>query len=684
MLQIRNFALEDWQEQAVDLWAAGDGVGLHRGTLEIFTGGGKTLIALSCAARAAMLDPDLKLAVVVPTQALARQWIEAIVRFTNIPRDAIGLLGAGGKDSLSSRQVLVCVLNTAAVRLPRMAAEVSPVMLIIDECHRAGADTFRRVLETPAKYRLGLSATPERDDFDSEGEPVRYDEQAVARGIGRLVYSFGLKEAREIGWLPPYEIHHHGVLLSDTEREQYEALTRQVDDLAKKLQAMGVETWRSRRLSIRSDDLGRIARAYVATTSKRKDLLYRCHARNRVAARLVLEAMGESEGHRVLLFHERVSEATALYRTLLRAIPDRDLALEHSKLPEQERRRSLERFRVGDARVLVSVKSLVEGIDVPEADVGISVASSSSVRQRIQSLGRVLRRSFVNEGPTKRAFMHVLYVRDTVDEQIYAKEDWSDITGPTNNLYWHWSPGEDPQKSPEAGPPREPRASEETIWESFGRAMPEVPMAWAGSLVGQEYSVDTLGNVTNSSGLSISNPQAVGRIVELVRGRPGGRFRVTPKYRFVLVSQSDGESSKWYAGGRLDEPFTGDSSSMNPGAASTQPERPLQSGDPFDGPLDASRGTYRLRQKSGGVIERRGMRGSVEWAIATNDAPSVLAENARNVLSAWRSVVAQGMEFYVNDSWMAWYRQDGQAKFLATVPDGFSWPSPLITKTGEE
>ena len=110
-----------------------------RGTLEIVTGGGKTLIALACAARAAAQRANLRLAVVVPTEALARQWREVIISHTTLNNDEVGLLGSGGNDSLSTKRALVCVLNSAAKRLPDDARNGQPLMLVIDECHRAGA-----------------------------------------------------------------------------------------------------------------------------------------------------------------------------------------------------------------------------------------------------------------------------------------------------------------------------------------------------------------------------------------------------------------------------------------------------------------------------------------------------------------------------------------------------------------
>ena len=391
----RSFELVDWQRDAVRAWTSGASAP-YTGTLEIFTGGGKSLVALACAEEAARIEPDVRIAVVVPTEALARQWVEVFRRYSNVDASEIGLLGAGGSDSLATHRVLVCVLNTAAKKLPEQAVRAQPLMLVVDECHRAGAPTFAKVLATPAQFRLGLSATPDRDEIDDDGEPLEFDEQLVGRSLGGVVYRFGLRDARSIGWLPDYTVHHHGLTLLPAERQEYEQLSRRIDEAADDLRDLGGESTRARQLQARDDDVGRAARAYVALTSNRKDLLYRAAERGRVAARIVGSALEVGE-RRVLLFHERVADAVALWETLSDTLP-MEVRLEHSKLSDAVRAKALADFRSGEAPILVSVKSLIEGIDVPDADVGVSVAASSSVRQRIQSLGRVLRRRFDDDG----------------------------------------------------------------------------------------------------------------------------------------------------------------------------------------------------------------------------------------------------------------------------------------------
>lgn len=682
-MHTRGFELADWQQEAVDAWVTGDGRPFH-GTLEIFTGGGKTLLALTAIARVSEAHPDLRVAIVVPTEALARQWITSLTKYTDVDPADIGLLGAGRKDSLHTRRVLVAVLNSAAKQLPAMARDVQPLMLVVDECHRAGAPTFSAVLRTPSPFRLGLSATPEREEVDEHGEPLQFDEQVVGREIGAVVAHFNLKDARRVGWLPDYDISHHGLTLLPEERREYESISRRIDELGDELKQQGVDTTRAMAMRGRQGDLGELIRAYVGLTTKRKDLLYRADERTRVAARLVVDAMSTAD-RRILLFHERVDQAAALRDQVQAALPEVRVALEHSRLPDRERTEAIAAFRSGEAPILVSVKSLIEGIDVPEADVGVSVASSASVRQRIQALGRVLRRTFDQDdaaGP-KHADMHVLYVADTVDELIYAKEDWSDLTGEGANHYWRWSL--DPEVGPERqeGPPASPRPTEEQEWQRLGEQVPEQPTKWLGVLSGQEYSVDTLGNVKNEWGTTIANPQGVDRMVQGVRGRPGGRFRVTPEHQLVLVSRESDGGVEFLVAGGLGERFRAVDVDESPPDDGRVDVARLVAGDPYPGPANADGGEYYLRMKRGGVIERRSKAGA-EFALVEGSPWPDREQNAKALLAAWREAVGRGITFSVNDQGHAWFEAGGQRRFLANVAGGFAWPTDSIEEDQSE
>lgn len=662
--RVRGFTLHAWQADAVDCWCRGADGRPFRGTLDVFTGGGKSLIALACAERVMQQVPATRIAIVVPTQALARQWRDVVLANTDLDPEQVGLLGAGSLDTLSNHLALVCVLNSAAKRLPEMASRTQPLLLVVDECHRAGAPEFSRVLQAKADFTLGLSATPARDEVDEDGDPIEYDEQLVGRAIGPVVYRFGLADAKAAGWLPDFHIEHHGVLLRKDELARYQQISRRIDDLSSDLEAFGGDPWTARRWSTRNDAAGKAARAYTAAVGRRKDLLYRARERGRVAERLVaMEALAGAQ--RMLLFHERVTEAEALFKRLA-ARRHASVAIEHSGLPDSVRKQALAGFASGEIKILVSVRSLIEGIDVPEADVGISVASTSSVRQRIQSLGRVLRRP-LDPNTVKSARMHVLYVRETVDEAIYGKENWNDLTGAEANVYFAWSLETAGEPLRMAQPPQVPPATEEEEWQRFEQRPPAAPHEWRGEVPMREYAIDTTGTVTTAAGSVITNWAAVGDMLRSLHGTPAGRFRVTPTYRLVIAFQQ----STAFVIGQLHEPAR----LLAAETAECPDVRMKSPGSEYSGPTDKANGTFRLALKMGGVIERTVRRGA-QFALTDADISSPEIANAHAVLSAWRSAIDRGIEFHVNRCWHAWYLLAGQPHFLAEVPGGFRWPSP--------
>ncbi|MCB1091249.1 MAG: hypothetical protein KDL87_06945, partial [Verrucomicrobiae bacterium] len=293
-----------------------------------------------------------------------------------------------------------------------------------------------RVFETPRAFSLGLSATPERDDPaepDDEadsGDPATratgFEETQLGRELGPIIYELDYRAAIEHGILARFVLCHYGLPLDPQERSKYERLSREITELRKSLQGQNrgrpldggaLVGWARRVASRGNSPLAQQATQYVRATGQRKLLLYHATARAAAVDRLVSDAV--LNGSTVILFHESITEVMALFGRLVAA--GHPVVAEHSQLPDSLRQESIRLFRDGSAQVLVSARSLIEGFDVPAADVGIVVASSSSVRQRIQTLGRILRRKPGDEERT--AILHVLYMVDTTDELIYEKED---------------------------------------------------------------------------------------------------------------------------------------------------------------------------------------------------------------------------------------------------------------------
>lgn len=475
---LTDVELRGWQADCRDQWFNAG----KRGVVKVVTGAGKTVLACGIIQRLQNTEaPDLHVAIVVPTVVLLDQWGSLLANQSNLPPGAVGRLGGGNQDTFDGHtRILVCVLNSASAKLPAMAAKLSaPLLLIVDECHRAGSKQMSEVFRARRSYNLGLSATPERDadqtgdedvpaiDQDPE-ESEHFDDSLLGRELGPIIFELGYLDALKQGILAKFVVHHYGLPLEPQERGRYERLSREVSDLRRSLQSQmrgrgldgGALVGWARKMAARSSS-GLSARAarYVTLTGQRKQLVYHARARELAVERLVLDALQQGRETRILLFHESVSEVMRLFDRLRRlGIP---AVAEHSKLPDGLRAESLNLFRAGAAQVLISARSLIEGFDVPAADVGIVVASSSSVRQRVQTLGRILRKKV---GEDRAAILHVLYMAETTDEMIYEKQDWAAVTGAERNRYFAWDPTQEKSEPMEQDePPRKVKPTEDKV-----------------------------------------------------------------------------------------------------------------------------------------------------------------------------------------------------------------------------
>jgi len=168
---LKKITLYPWQKEAVDAWFKD-----KRGTIKVVTGAGKTILTLAIIEKLQRIEKDLRVAIIVPTIVLLNQWYEEIKEKSNLPKEAIGLLGAGHEDSFTEDQkrILICVLNSAASKLPKVVEEKlsNKLLLVVDECHRSGAPKMQQIFKVKRKYDLGLSATPEREDDEEEDEDI--------------------------------------------------------------------------------------------------------------------------------------------------------------------------------------------------------------------------------------------------------------------------------------------------------------------------------------------------------------------------------------------------------------------------------------------------------------------------------------------------------------------------------
>ncbi len=369
------------QGEAVKRWEGGRSP--ETGMIAMATGAGKTVAALVCATRSQdRLDGEPLLVVVsAPSVPLIVQWRKEVEKFGVTPvaptletdtdraltRLFRGLRGGGTHVAVVTNNLLCSSRFQATVaRKIRSRGRTFPTMLIADEAHTLGVESFIENKPTFFERRLALSATPERQ-YDPDGT------EEIFEFFGPTAYEFGLDRA--IGFcLVPYDYHVHACTLSEEELDKFEQLSRRIGA------AMDSRT------TDEDDGLQSllIARRRIVETARSKiDLL-----------REALVRRGPRDLEHALVYasakNPRQFDAIGELLTELNVkwAPVTQETTKKRKLLE----RILDSFSNGANQVLLAKKVLDEGVDIPSIREAFIVASSTVEREWVQRRGRVLRR----------------------------------------------------------------------------------------------------------------------------------------------------------------------------------------------------------------------------------------------------------------------------------------------------
>jgi len=367
-----------YQQEAIDAWWQAKG----RGIIVLPTGSGKTFVA-----QLAMMRARRNTLIIVPTIDLIQQWYGVLSGQFDTE---VGLIGGG---YFEVKPISVSTYDSAYIHMERLGNRYG--MVIFDECHHLPGPSYLMTADlTLAPYRLGLTATLEREDGG---------EEKLVDAVGPTVYRQEIKSlAGE--YLADYETIKISVRLSPEEREQYQA-SREIYRafLSQHRISMASSHGWVRFLTMTSrSDAGR--KAFMAYRTQ-KTISQGSTAKMRVLERL----LSQHRQDRMLIF---TSDNETVYRISRRFLMP---AITH-QTKVKERHALLSGFNAGDYPFLVTSRVLNEGIDVPAANVAVILSGSGSVREHVQRLGRILRRA-----KDKHAILYELVAERTGEEYVSTR-----------------------------------------------------------------------------------------------------------------------------------------------------------------------------------------------------------------------------------------------------------------------
>ncbi|MEZ3144063.1 DEAD/DEAH box helicase [Halobaculum sp. MBLA0143] len=370
-----RYDLRPYQREALSAWRDDD----CRGVVELPTGSGKTVIGL-----AAIAGRETATLVVVPTLDLLDQWRRELASEFDVE---VGQFGGGVQQQAP---ITVATYDSAYLRADDVGGDFG--LVVFDEVHHLGGQGFRdaaRLVAAPA--RLGLTATFERPDGAHE---------VVTELLGPVVARASVDDLAG-DYLAEYDVRRIEVALSASERETYETAQGTFVDYVRE-NGISFDSGSDYQKLVKRSGRDPAAREALLAKQRAREVMMNADAKLRELGR-ILERHADDRvvvftAHTDLVY--RISE-----RFLIPAIT--------AETGASERREILDRFRDGTYSRVVAANVLDEGVDVPDASVGVVLSGSGSSREFTQRLGRLLR-----PGESEHAVLYELVAADTAEERV--------------------------------------------------------------------------------------------------------------------------------------------------------------------------------------------------------------------------------------------------------------------------
>jgi len=384
-----DFEIREYQSDAIEKWVKAKGIGIF----SMATGSGKTLTALTLVTKVSKKNKSLVVIIVCPFINLCHQWEKELLKFGITPISCFdkkvnwdSKIDRGYQRVKAGIIEILTIVTTNATYMgetfqAKLESRVTDGelhhLLIADEVHNLGSKKGRKCLPDQIKMRLGLSATPEREN-DSIGT------EAVLDYFGGVCFEYSMKQAMSDGFLSPYNYNIIEVNLTDEESEKYIELSHKIAKLFHGNYNSEREV--SGNLEILLIQRGRL----IANAENKLGALNKVLRDMKTPLRKAIFYCGDGISKNEIGLEERQIEKVT-----------RLLGKDHNKSVRtftflespKEREEIIRGLTNDDLDAVIAIRCLDEGIDLPELGMGFFLASSSNPRQFIQRRGRLLRKA---------------------------------------------------------------------------------------------------------------------------------------------------------------------------------------------------------------------------------------------------------------------------------------------------
>lgn len=385
----------DIQKDAYSSWIGNN----KQGIFAMATGSGKTVTALNCLLKQYQENGFYKAIIVVPTQALALQWEEEVKSFnfqdilsTHTDKNWKEILTRYSTRSIFNQKKNLILITTYATfnrkdiqSFIKKTKGIESFIYIADEAHNIGSPTTLKNIPEKIMYRIGLSATPERI-YDDTGSKKLYD--FFNSQPPHYTYRYTMKQAIDDEILCKYDYYPVFVELTTLELDEYKKITNKLRKFI-------------------DSKTGQYKKEAEMLLLQRKRIIHKAENKKQAISNLLDALEKDQKLNYTFVFVPEGFEPDYSENDSYE-IRDEDMHIIDS-YAEMFRTRNykyykfvgglndsqevLESFEEGHIDVLLAMKCLDEGVDIPRTENAIFCSSTGNPRQFVQRRGRVLRSS---------------------------------------------------------------------------------------------------------------------------------------------------------------------------------------------------------------------------------------------------------------------------------------------------
>ena len=367
-----NKIRDEEQRQALNSWARNN----YIGSIIAGTGFGKSRCGIMAIDHVLSNNSTGKSLILVPTVQLQDQFKEEFYKW--------------GVESCLDNVEILCYQS--AYKLVDNHYDI----VLCDEIHLGLSPEYRKFFENNAWDKLlCMTATP----------PEEYEYKELLKDLAPTVYTITLDQCVAKGIVAPYNIYCKPVQLTPTEKDDYKKINNSFVYYKYQLGQFNSFDEAKRIMATKNAhpaDKKCAVMFYRAIRERKKIVDF---ASNKITEfqKLVLKNLN----NKILAF----SGANDFTDQMCASVSPLS-ATYHSKKTKKQKEKALEDFKTGAINVLCSTKALNQGLDIPDANVGIICGITSKSLSMIQRVGRLIR---FQEG--KVGEIYILYVENSQEEK---------------------------------------------------------------------------------------------------------------------------------------------------------------------------------------------------------------------------------------------------------------------------